>query len=37
MVKDFNINNINTNDDIYRLINAVSKSTAKSIDKQKEV
>ena len=34
-LKDFNIKNINTNDDIYRLINAVSKSTAKSIDKQK--
>ena len=35
ILKYFNINNINTNDDIYRLINAVSKSTAKSIDKQK--
>ena len=34
-LKDFNIKNITTNDDIYRLINAVSKSTAKSIDKQK--
>ena len=35
ILKDFNINNINTNDDIYRLINAVSKSTSKSIDIQK--
>ena len=35
ILKDFNIKNIKTNDDIYRLINAISKSTSKKIDKQK--
>ena len=34
ILKDFNIKNIKTNDDIYRLINAISKSTSKKIEKQ---